>query len=628
VKRIADFIRLFSVSLVLLTAYSASAQNDTAQLKRMYGRAMRLTEADADSIRFYADFISQASRQSKFPPARVMALRLYGFYFENKGDYGKAIDYYLQALTEAKNRGDIEHEINALTDLAVVYTSNMKQPQKAKELYLACVELNRQQGDGNSLLSSYVNLGAIYDRLGLYDSALYFLEEGMKIGKPLEAKDSADLTSLYNNLGNTYYYRRDFDKAIFYFRKNYSHNQAKQGLGNGGSAGEADLWFDVLNLSDTYIEKGAFDSAEKYGNLALQFARSLESRSKLTDSYQNLAKLFQRKGNYRKAWEYQSQWYQLDTALVNGETYKTIAELEKKYESRQRENEKRLLEAEISEQRLNNRFMMIMAIGLLLLAITAALAFVVKRRANRKLVATNDLIVRQNERLAELNYEKNSLISIVSHDLSTPFASIAIWNRVMLEDRDRLSSEQQRALDRIGKAAKDGEVLIRHILDVEKAETNQQKVQLENVDLVTFAAAALESFRPVAEDKQIRMTLDAPKAALPMLTDRKLLGRILDNLLSNAIKYTPRNREVRLTLGVDNESVIIQVADEGVGIAQDELPLLFGKYSRLSSQPTNGEPTNGLGLAIVKRICEELNGRISCESTVGQGSVFTVSLKK
>ena len=590
---------------------------------------MHLTEAKADSIFFYADYINHAGVKAPYPVAKVMALRLYGFYFENKGNFDKAIDYYLQALAEAKSRGDIEHEVNALTDLAVVYTSDMKQPQKAKDLYLACVDLNRQMGDGNSLLSSYVNLGAIYDRLGLYDSALYFLQEGVKIGKPLEAKDSADLTSLYNNLGNTYYYKKLYDKAIFYFRNNYIHDQTKYALNK-----DADIWYDVLNLSDTYTEMGLFDSAGKYGELALQYARELGSRSKLSDSYQNLSKLFQRRGNYKKAWEYQSQWYQLDTALVNGETYKSIAELEKKYESRQREAEKRLLQSEIQEQRLNNRIMMIMAICLLLVAIAAALAFVIKRSANRKLVATNDLIVRQNERLAELNYEKNSLISIVSHDLSTPFASIAIWNQVLSEDRERLNAEQQRALERIGKAARDGETLIRRILDVEKMQTNQHKLQLENLDLAAFVSSSLEGLRPVAAKKNIRLSLYAPinqdgtRQPLSILTDRQLLGRILDNLLSNALKYTNPDKEVRVVLTEDAEAVIMQVADEGVGIEEDELPRLFGKYAKISSQPTNGESSTGLGLAIVKRICEELNGRITCESIVGQGSVFTVILKK
>jgi signal transduction histidine kinase len=103
---------------------------------------------------------------------------------------------------------------------------------------------------------------------------------------------------------------------------------------------------------------------------------------------------------------------------------------------------------------------------------------------------------------------------------------------------------------------------------------------------------------------------------------------MLENLLSNAIKYTSTGKNVWISVSDEKDAVSIIVRDEGVGIQPDELPHLFSKYSKISSQPTNGEASTGLGLAIVRRICEELNGQISCESTPGAGSVFTVVLKK
>jgi signal transduction histidine kinase len=357
-------------------------------------------------------------------------------------------------------------------------------------------------------------------------------------------------------------------------------------------------------------------------------ARQLDSKSKESDSYQILSKLYQRKGDYKKAWEYQRKWYEIDTALVNGETYKAVAELEAKYEARQKENEKLVLESEIIQQKFHNRIMMVMALSLLLIAIAAALAFVTKRKVNRKLQATNDLIMRQNERLSELNYEKNSLISIVSHDLSTPFASIGMWNQLLQSDQESLNDDQRKALNRIEQATLYGEKLIRHILDVEKAQTNQHKMQLENLDMKVFAESILEDFQPQASKKNIRLHLDAPSRSLYFLSDRQLLTRMLENLLSNAIKYTNTGKHVWMSVSEEKDAVHIKVRDEGVGIEKDELPHLFAKYSKISSQPTNGEPSTGLGLAIVKRIVEELNGQITCESLPDRGSIFTVVLKK
>ena len=609
--------------MLLSIAISAAGQVDTNSIRHLYYYAMKLTEARIDSIDYYADYMHQIDQKGQYPAARFMSLRLYGWYFENKANYPRAIDYYMQALDAARKLGYIEHQTEALADLAAVYTSDMKEPGKAKEIYQECVRLDRQLGDANSLVTSYINLGAIYDRLGLYDSALLLLNEGLRIGKPLEAKGKFDLDDLYNNLGNTYYYLKEFAQSIVYFRDNYIHHLVSQ-----SPSRQSDLWFDVLNMADSYTEEGGYDSAAKYGDLALQLARQLDSKSKESDSYQVLAKLAQRRGDYKKAFEYQGKWYALDTALVNSETYKSIAELEKKYETRERENEKLLLQSEIAQQKFHNRIMMVMAVSLLLIAIAAAMAFIVKRKANRQLQANNDLVIRQNERLSELNEEKNSLISIVSHDLSTPFASIGMWQQLLQREQDNLSDSQRKALDRIAQATQYGERLIRHILDVEKAETNQNKLQLENLDLRVFAEWRLDNFTPVAATKHISLHLDCPNRTLYFLSDRQLLGRMLDNLLSNAIKYTTTGKNVWMSISEEKDAVSIKIRDEGVGIQADELPHLFSKYSKISSQPTNGEASTGLGLAIVKRICEELNGKISCESTLGKGSIFTIVLKK
>jgi signal transduction histidine kinase len=607
--------------LLLLIAPSLFGQVDTNALSRLYDRAVHLTEAKTDSIGYYADYMNRIYLKGQYPAAKGMALSLYGYYYENKADYKRAIDYYLQALEEARRFRDIPSQVKCLTDLTAVYTQNMKQPQKAKEVYLECVQLTKQLGDPHSIISSYNNLSAIYTQLGLYDSSLLFLQEGLRIGKPYEEKGE-DLTSLYNNIGTNNYYLKNYDTALFYFAGNYRHDLASHTV-----TALADCWLDELNLADTYTQKGLYDSAGKYGDLSLRLAKQLASKSKESDSYHILSKLAECRGDYRKAWEYQRNWYTLDTALVNSDTYKAIAELEAKYEARERENEKLVLQAEIAQQKFHNRIMMVMAISLLLIAVAAAMAFIIKRNVNRKLQATNDLVIRQNERLSELNYEKNSLISIVSHDLSTPFASIGMWHQ-LLQDEGNLTAGQKKALDRIGQATHYGERLIRRILDVEKAETNQRKVQLENLDLRIFTETVLDEFTPSASKKNIQLHLDCPNKSVYFLSDRQLLGRMLENLLSNAIKYTATGKNVWISVSEEKDAVSIRIRDEGVGIQPDELPHLFSKYSKISSQPTNGETSTGLGLAIVRRICEELNGQISCESSPGNGSVFTVILKK
>jgi signal transduction histidine kinase len=606
---------------LLLTGTFLSAQPDSAAIQRLYYRAAHLS--DADSVKYYADSLDHLYPGGVNPWINIMILRLRGWHDENRGEFTKALNNYYQALDSARKHNYLQRQTELLADLAAVYTQDMKQPQKAKSIYQECIRICEKLNDPHSLIQAYCNLGAIYNRLGLYDSALIFLSDGMRIGQPLEQAGKENLSEIYNNIGNTYYYQHKFPQSITWFRLNYNND-----LRTRLPSHLADLWVDALNMADSYSEMGAYDSAQKYGDLSLQLAGQQDSKSKQADSYQVLSTLARHRGDYKKAFDYQSKWYALDTALVNSETYKSIAELEQKYMARKRENEKLLLQSEIAQQKFHNRIVSIMAVSLLLIAIAAAVLFVIKRRANQQLSATNNLIVRQNEKLSELNYEKNSLISIVSHDLSTPFATISMWQQLLQNEHDNLSVSQRKALDRIGMATRYGESLIRHILDVEKAQTNQHMVQLENLDLRIFAESVLDEFSPVAAKKAIELHLECPNRSIYFLSDRQLLGRMLENLLSNAIKYTGTGKNVWISVSEEKDAVSIRIRDEGVGIPQEDLPHLFSKYSKISSRPTAGEASTGLGLAIVKRICEELNGNISCESSLGKGSVFTVVLKK
>ena len=581
---------------------------------------MNLDESKLDSIKICADLVEASSRHSAFAGAPYLALRLHGYYFENKSEYEKAIDYYLQSLQEARRTGIVSHEKTALTDLAAVYISDLKRPDKAKEFYLQCVELTKKSGDTRSLVATYTNLGAIYNRLGLYDSALFFMKEGLRLGRPLEERGEEDLTTLYNNMGNSYFLKKDYDECIPYFTKDYLQHSHQNNL--------PDIWLDILNLADAYTEKSLFAPASRYVDSALLIARKLRSRSKEADSYSVAAKLYQRMGEYKKAYESLQNWYKLDTAMVNEDTYKNIAELQEKFHARERENEKLVLEAEVAKAKFNNRIIFLTAVGLLVTGILAFIAFFIKINANRRLKKTNDLITRQNEKLAELNQEKNSLISIVSHDLSTPFASIDMWTQVLESEDASFSQDQKKALGRIRHSTGYGQQLIRSILDVEKAEVSLRKLNLENFDLRVFAESIMEEFQPAASAKNIHLHLDTPTHAVYFISDKQLMSRICENLLSNAIKFSHPGKMVWMSVSEEKDAIRLQIRDEGVGINQEELPRLFNKYSNISSRPTQQEASNGLGLSIVKRIVSELNGEIRCESEVNRGSLFTVILKK
>jgi len=607
--------------LLLFIIFSAlrtgCQQVDTSYLKKLYDRCIDFNESKSDSLTIYADLISKQAARLHYNRGEVLSSRLRGLAEDLKGDYSKAIVYYFQSLEAARKLHAINYEISALGDLAYIYV-NTKQPARAKEMYLASAHLSEEEKDINAVITGYGNLGAICNQLHQEDSALFYLNKGLAMAKPYGNK--LRISSFYSNLGNVYFEKKEYETALSYFRECYDLHEK--------NSVDADLWIDQLNIADVFIEMKKFDSAYRYAMQSLNLAQKMNARSKEADSYSMLAKLYFRKGDYRNAYDFQQRWYRIDTGLVNTGTNETIASLQERFNARQREQENRLLQTQVEKEQFRNKAVTLFALAAFIIAAIIALLLVQKRKANRKLQYQNNFINRQNEKLAELNYEKNSLISIVSHDLSTPFAAIKMWLNILDDDHGNLSADQKKAVERIRQAAGKGEILIRSILDIEKAETNQQKLQLENFDLKVFVENIVNDFKAAASGKNIQLHFETAEKHIYLVSDKQLVSRICENLFSNAIKYSPPGKNVWISLADANDAVNIQVKDEGVGINKEELPNLFSKYSKISSVPTAGENSTGLGLSIVKRIVQELNGSVFCESEPGKGSLFTVVLKK
>jgi len=610
---------LFS-TLLIFTATGQSTNADTNYINSTYSHALNLNTLKTDSVKIYAEEIAKLSKALNYKPGMVYSIRLMGIYYELKNDYDLAINQYFTYLEEAKKINNIKLQISAYTDLAIIYTEGLKKPEKSKEMLLQIAPLYvKDSTPPVKRISNFVNLGAIYNKLNMSDSALYFLYQGLAIANA--HKGEVEFASLYNNMGNAYFKKKEYQKALDYFSKNLAEHQI---------VNDADeIWLDKLNIADVYIELKQFDSATIYANDALKLSLASGSLSNQKDSYALLTKLYDATKNYTKAYETQKQWYNLDTSLLNIETNETVAKLQEQFNAAEREKENRLLEANIEKEKLRQKVFGYLAAAATIIGILITIALFINKRANRKLQEVNGIITNQNNKLTQLNAEKNSLISVVSHDLSTPFASVKIWAQVLQTTDGNLNPDQHKAVERILQSAGKGEMMIRNILDVEKAETNKKSLEIEHINICSLVEQMIKNdFEAKADKKDIQIHFEKSSDKIFLFTDRNLLERVFENLLSNAIKFSAKRKAVWITLYDTNTDVIAKIRDEGVGIRADELPNLFLKYSKVSSIPTAGETSTGLGLSIVKRIVDELNGTIHCESEFGKGSIFTVTLKK
>lgn len=250
------------------------------------------------------------------------------------------------------------------------------------------------------------------------------------------------------------------------------------------------------------------------------------------------------------------------------------------------------------------------------------------QRMKTSLKEKNILLEQKNKSLEQLNLEKNEFLGIVSHDLKNPLSSILGFSRWM-NTLNSLSKEQiDEFMPNIVSAAERMEELINNLLDVNAIEENRVFANLKPVQIAPVLHRLQEAYISKAKAKAITLNFTEVDETLKIDADESLLFQVLDNLLSNAIKYSPLDRQIEIGVLTELDNVTFSFADQGPGITEEELPLLFQKFSRLSSKTTAGEHSTGLGLSIVKRLVEIMRGRVWCESQFGQGSTFFVSLPR
>ena len=168
--------------------------------------------------------------------------------------------------------------------------------------------------------------------------------------------------------------------------------------------------------------------------------------------------------------------------------------------------------------------------------------------------------------------------------------------------------------------------LIAKILDVEAIESQQLNLIEERISLTEILNSITDRYQIAASEKSISLVREIQEEVF-ILADRIYCSQVFDNLISNAIKFSPSNRKIFIKLSTRKEDAVAEIKDEGPGIGDDDKKKLFGKYQKLSARPTGNETSTGLGLSIVKKFVESMNGKIWCESELGNGASFFVAFK-
>jgi PAS domain S-box-containing protein len=235
----------------------------------------------------------------------------------------------------------------------------------------------------------------------------------------------------------------------------------------------------------------------------------------------------------------------------------------------------------------------------------------------------NERLYRQAEESGRL---KEEFLATISHELRTPLSAILGWARMLR--LGQLSSEHTaKALDTIERNARAQAQLVDDLLDVSRIMTGKLRMDVRPSDPNAFIDAAVESVRPAAEAKGVRVTKVVDTGAVAIPGDPVRLQQVVWNLLSNAIKFTPRGGRVQITSERVNSHLEIVVIDTGQGISPEFLPHVFDRFRQADQKTSRQHGGMGLGLAIVRHLVELHGGTVSAESAgEGKGATFRVML--
>lgn len=238
-------------------------------------------------------------------------------------------------------------------------------------------------------------------------------------------------------------------------------------------------------------------------------------------------------------------------------------------------------------------------------------------------VMTSLELRKQNQRLTELNEQKNNLMKVLSHDLRSPLSGIIGMSDLL---KELVTNENEEALEMaslVNQSAKQLNQLIDDILNYTIIESNGFSLNLTDTDVYTIVEDMKRLYKPSAKLKNIDLSFEIDVDKKVSLDPQKF-EQIFGNLLSNALKFTMTNGKILSKIFIENESLVLKVSDTGVGMKEEIVNHLFTNSNSQGHQGTSGEKGTGLGLSIIKNFTDLHGGSVDVKSTLGEGTTFTI----
>ena len=574
-----------------------------------------------DQLRFQSRYIDaievhkralEIAMDEKDTVEMAMELNSLGEDHRRLGELCDANGYYFDVLKLCDQYGDSQKDRMILANAMSLFgigsiEIEMNNYILADSLLHVALRLNEQLGSNIGMAVNYGALGRIKGEINEIDSAWYYLRKSQEYNQLAGNDKGVALCHLH--YGELYESESNFYHAVKEYMIAYD---ALKTFG--------DTWHVLdagLALARVHVLLGEEDIAHSYLTEAEADARLIGCKEYEAEAHLIHYQLSLLQGNTKEALDHYVSSNELMESIYGNQKSEIIRSQRNEYQKSRMSGEMDVLFRDINQLKRTNTMQLLFVLSLLLMAtgVIAALVYAVRVRARTQ------KLMRQVEETRSLFFTN------VVHQLRTPLSAImGAIDGIVGDDKDgTFSASQQESREIIERQGKNLLMLVERILEVGSVRSMITELDWLTCDAVTFMHMVLESYRDNCMERHIELTYAPRESTVDINTVPRYLNTIISSLIENAINYSNEFGKITVTSRVDNGTLVIRVADNGMGISKEDLPHVFEPFYRSAVAESLVEGV-GIGLTVVRDMTMAMGGTVAVDSMKDHGSVFTVKL--
>lgn len=541
------------------------------------------------------------------------------------GNYPEAMEGALEAYSHGQKTGDLAMLADAGNLIGLV---DLAQGQTAAAIvYFRNAErINRKLGNQERVAANLLNISLAQSELQKLDSAVYYVRKSLTISSAHHIKNLIAMGR--NHLGD------------YYFRQNKLAASEAEFMAVLTNKAYQDDWensFANTGMARIMFSRKNFQQAALAADRAFTLAKAVNAKWDAAQALEVAHRAYRAAGNDKKAYDRLLAYKLYSDSLFNVESEKIIAQLRYKQKSVENDNLRKQVELARKQQKIDQLIIIVVLIASLLILFIAVVLYRRHRQMTRRNLMLkadheaslhqNKIIEAQNEELNLMNRDNNRLLSIIAHDLRSPFA--AIENTIAFFKSEGLSNEELTMLsEALSSQVSTASGMLNGLLMWAANQRGGMSYFPVEVDLQRKVDKVIDVYIAAARHKSI--TIEHLKADLPSVTgDADQIRIMIHNLISNSIKFTAESGHICIRYELKGNFLDLIIEDTGIGMSQEKLDnILAGRHEQTSTYGTGNEKGIGLGLHLVRDFAIKNGVHFLGETVINSGTQFRLRFNR